>query len=279
MKVKLIQITDIHYVPEKQLLHGLDPCKRLTLCIADINMNHADAGLCIITGDLAHNGLIESYEGLRNCLSTLTIPYHFIIGNHDNRENFKKIFPDSPCDENGFIQSTIDTAAGRFLLLDTAEQGHNWGSYCEKRRNWLQTELQAACGHKIYLFMHHPPFKIGLPCLDRIRLINDSDDLYKIIELHKKNIQHIFLGHAHRPVAGTWNGISFSILRGTNHQVPFDFDALEVVPKSHEPPAYGVVFLEPKQTIVHFHDYMDNSVYPYEPNSRSKGRIEIEKFA
>ena len=121
--MKLIQITDIHYVPGKRVLYGLNPYERLTLCIADINTNHADADLCIITGDLTHNGLIEAYEDLRTCLSTLSIPYHFVIGNHDNRENIKKVFPDTPFDESGFIQSTVDTAAGRLILLDTVEQG------------------------------------------------------------------------------------------------------------------------------------------------------------
>ena len=50
-------------------------------------------------------------------------------------------------------------------------------------------------------------------------------------------------------------------MRGTNHQVPFDFLALEKVPKSHEPPAYAVAFLDEAQTVVHFHDYLDRSVW------------------
>lgn len=264
--MKVIQITDIHFVQDKQPLHGLNPYERLKSCIADINTNHSDAELCVITGDLAHKGSTEAYESLRECLGTLVVPYHFIAGNHDNRKNIKTIFPNTACDENGFIQSVVDTAAGRFILLDTVEQGRNWGSYCEKRRNWLQAQLEASVDRRVYLFMHHPPFDIGLPCLDRIRLINDTEDFHRIIRPHK-NIQHIFLGHAHRPVAGSWNGIPFSILRGINHQVPLDFSALEVVPKDHEPPSYGVIFLEPEQTVVHFHDYLDNSVYPYNPAS------------
>jgi len=155
MKMKLIQITDIHCVPGRRLLYGLNPYERLRSCIADINTNHADADLCIITGDLAHNGLVEAYENLQTCLSALSIPYHFIIGNHDNRENFKKVFPDTPCDESGFVQSIVDTAAGRFILLDTVEQGRSWGSYCKKRRNWLRAALEASPDHNIYLFMHH----------------------------------------------------------------------------------------------------------------------------
>lgn len=256
--MKIIQITDIHLVERGNRLHGLDPIQRLETCIADINAKNADADLCVVTGDLSHNGTIGAYENLRGCLRALSIPYHLIIGNHDNRENFRKIFPGAPCDENGFVQSVIDSPTGRFLLLDTVEQGQKWGSYCGKRRKWFQSQLEASHERSVYLFMHHPPFKIGIPCLDRIRLLNDADQICKIIEPHN-NIKHIFLGHVHRPVAGNWCGIPFSMLRGTNHQVPFDLDAFEVIPKSHEPPSYAIIYLESGQTVVHFHDYLGNS--------------------
>ena len=257
--MKIIQITDIHLVDRGKRLHGLDPTQRLEACIANINAKNPDADLCVLTGDLAHNGTIGAYENLRDCLRTLSMPYHLMIGNHDHRENLRKVFPAAPCDENGFVQSVVDFAAGRFLLLDTVEHGQNWGSYCGKRRKWLQSQLAASPEQSVYLFMHHPPFKIGIPCLDRIRLLNDADQICKIIQPHK-NIEHIFLGHVHRPVAGSWRGIPFSMIRGTNHQVPFDLDAFEMIPKSHEPPAYAIIFLESGQTIVHSHDYLDSSV-------------------
>jgi hypothetical protein len=59
-------------------------------------------------------------------------------------------------------------------------------------------------------------------------------------------------------------------MRGTNHQVPFDFETVEWVPKSHEPPAYAVAFIDAGQVIVHFHDYLDASTVPY--GKKSEGR-------
>lgn len=253
--MKIIQITDIHLVDRGEYLHGLDPTHRLQTCIADINARNADADLCILTGDLSHTGAIGAYENLRGILRDLPMPYHFMIGNHDNRENLRRVFPEIPCDENGFVQSVIETAAGRFFLLDTVEQGQDWGTYCENRKKWLKSQLETSCDRPIYLFMHHPPFQIGIPSLDRIRLIDDADQIHAMLEPYK-NIKHIFFGHVHRPVAGSWCGIPFSIIRGTNHQVPYDLDALEKVPKSHEPPAYGIILIEADQTIVHFHDYL-----------------------
>ena len=125
----------------------------------------------------------------------------------------------------------------------------------------------------VYLFMHHPPFSVGLPCVDRLGLGTDGKRLAEVVVPHA-NIRHLFFGHVHRPVTGSWRGIPYSTMRGTNHQVPFDFDAVEVVPKSHEQPAYAVVFLEEHQTTVHFHDYLDTYRVPY--NKKSEGRPDWE---
>ena len=60
--MKIIQITDIHLVERGHRLHGLDPIQRFETCIADINAKNADADLCVVTGDLTHNGTIGAYE-------------------------------------------------------------------------------------------------------------------------------------------------------------------------------------------------------------------------
>ena len=125
-------------------------------------------------------------------------------------------------------------------MLDTVEEGKSWGSYCQKRLLWLKDALENARGRNVYLFMHHPPFDVGIPCVDRIGLGIDGHKISEVLSKHD-NIRHLFFGHIHRPISGSWNGIPYSTLRGTNHQVPLDFEALEIVPKSHEPPAYAIV--------------------------------------
>lgn len=261
-KLKFIQITDPHLAPRGNMLHGLDPIERLEACIADINRNHADAELCIICGDLAHGGETETYREFRNCISALEPPVHLMVGNHDRRANLLQVFPETPQDENGFIQTTIDTSAGSFVLLDTVEEGKAWGSFCEKRCAWLSRMLNAAQDKPVYLFMHHPPFQVGMYCVDRIGLGGHGESVGNIVKAHD-DIRHLFFGHVHRPISGSWHGIPYSTLRGLNHQVPFEFGRVDVVPKSHEPPAYAVVFLEPDQVTVHSHDYLDTYRVPY----------------
>ena len=76
--------------------------------------------------------------------------------------------------ENGFVQQMLETPLGRLLLLDTIKHGKNWGSYCEKRGAWLRSQLETAGSEAVYLFMHHPPLKIGIPYLNRISLREDA---------------------------------------------------------------------------------------------------------
>lgn len=267
--MKFIQITDPHLAPRGEILHGLNPVERFEACIEDINRNHGDAELCVITGDLAHRGETETYREFRKCVAEIRLPLHLLVGNHDCRCRLTEIFPELPVDNHGFVQTTVDTSAGRFLLLDTVEEGKAWGSYCDQRLEWLEAALSDARGQPVYLFMHHPPFHVGINCMDRIGLGADGTRMGEVLSGHE-NIRHLFFGHVHRPIAGNWRGISFTTLRGINHQVPLDFASLEVVPKSHEPPAYAVVFLDEDQTIVHTHDYLDTYRVPYQKTTEGR---------
>ena len=255
--MKIIQITDTHFVPPGQTLYQLDPRSRLDACIADINAHHRDAALCIITGDLVHRGETEAYIALRECLSQLEIPLQLVIGNHDHRERFCKIFADTVLDDHGFVQSSLDTEAGRLLFLDTVQHAQHTGYYCAERRQWLRKALASAGGRPVYAFMHHPPFNTGLPACDGLGIEN-AETLQAELSACPQ-LRHIFFGHVHRPIAGSWRGIAFTTLRATVHQTLLDFEAEEEHYFSHEPPAYAVILLESDQCTVHFHDYLDDS--------------------
>ncbi len=255
--MKLIQVSDLHFVPPGTRLFGIDPRARLAAAVQDINARHADAELCLFTGDLTDQGAPESYRALREVLSELRLPYRLLVGNHDDRGNFAAVFPEAPRDENGYVQSIVPTSAGDLILLDTHEPGSEAGFYCAPRQAWLRERLGDSSGRPVYLFMHHPPFDIGIPSLDRIRLL-EPEGLSAAIE--GADVRHIFFGHVHRPVSGSWRGIPYSALRSTVHQVPLDFGDKRSMPYSFEPPAYNVILICDDLTVVHHHDYMNREI-------------------
>ena len=276
--MKLIQITDTHIVPEKRDMHGVNPYQRLSACVDDIRQNHADAELCVITGDLAHKGEIAAYQALSEILARLPMRYHLLVGNHDDRENLLSVFPETPTDSNGFIQSTVDLDAGRLIFIDSVEKGKNLGGFCQRRAGWLTNQLKGSAGRPVYLFMHHPPFDLGIPNMDDMRLLQGAD-LFADTIAPFTNIRHMFLGHVHRPIAGSWIGIPFSIFRGTAHQVALWMEASPLLVRSHEPPAYGVILLDAHTTVVHFHDYLDTSAFTAPSTSKRSPARPFEKGA
>lgn len=262
--MKIIQVTDIHMMPEGETLFENDPGARLAACLADIAMHHADADLCVITGDLAHHGQEQSYLRLRQALEGFPVPVQLLIGNHDDRAEFRKAFPETGVDDHGYIQSFIDNEAGRFLFLDTNRPDSHAGRYCEQRLKWLEARLKEAEGQPVYLFMHHHPLPMHFRPVDEL-ILEEGEALGAVLEGH--DIRHIFFGHVHRPISGRWKGISFSTLRGLNHQTWLDFGLERGIPCSMEPPAYAIAFIEQDSVVVHAHDFLDESAkYYYDPD-------------
>ena len=259
LRMKLIHITDTHLVEPGLKLYGLDPKARLDAAIADINRHHSDAELAIITGDLTHWGEVGAYRNFLHSMNGLHVPYVALVGNHDRRTACLDVLAAAPRDAHGFVQGWRDTSGGRLLFLDTLDERSDAGQMCNQRLQWVaRTLAEAPANRPIYLFMHHPPFAVGLHAMDAIALA-DRAAFTEVIGSHRQRIRHLFFGHVHRPISGSWLGIPFSTLRGTNHQVWFDLSPVAAHLTSHEPPSYAVVLIGTDTVVVHNHDYLDRS--------------------
>jgi len=255
--MKFIHITDTHLVPPGEPLCGLEPSARLTKAIDTVNRIDGDAAFAVVTGDLSYHGMEPAYRTLREILADLAMPHHLLIGNHDDRESFKRIFPETPVDENGFVQYTIETAMGAFVMLDSVVDGQSHGKLCEKRIAWLSAELSRLRGTPVYLFLHHPPFDVGIGSLDACRL-EAPEALGQVLKNHG-DIRHLFYGHVHRPISGSWRGIPATTLPGTNHQVGLYLGPEPTMLGSHEPPAYGVCLIDDETVAIHMRYFLDES--------------------
>ena len=254
--MKFIHVTDPHLVAPGELVLSLDPLPRFEACIQSINDRESDAELVVITGDLVDRGQLSAYQALRTVLDKLVLPYHLLIGNHDDRGNFLSVFGEAWRDQSGFIQGTVETKQGLFVFLDTVQQGKSAGEYCTRRCGWLQRVLTESASQPIYLFMHHPPFDVHIPFLDNIGLENKGA-FVDCMDAHD-NIRHIFFGHVHRSISGSWRGIPFSTLTSTNHQVALNMRDANKDRYSDEAPTYSIVLLDGVNTIVHTFPYLHN---------------------
>jgi len=263
--MKIIQITDNHLVTPGDLLDGLNPIDSLDACIEAVNSHQSDADFCVFSGDISNNGAADTYRAFRKSADKLNLKYYVMMGNHDDRNILCENLPEAQRDANGFIQQVIKTDLGHILLLDTIAVDQSWGEYCELRGQWLRQQLLDAGDQPVYIFMHHPPFVIGMAAIDRLKVL-DIKHFEAAIEGFT-NIRHIFLGHVHRTISGNWRNISYSVLPGTNHQIAFNLDVFSPVPHALDPPAYGMILIEKDQIIVHPHFYSLNKDLPIPDNA------------
>lgn len=256
--MKFIHLTDTHVIGGGRILYGSDPARRLKLAVDSINSEHGDAAFAIVTGDLTHWGDKSAYEVFAEQIGQLTMPVHLMVGNHDDTTAFVGHFPNTQRDANGFVQYAFDTPFGRAICLDTKQERSHAGAYCQPRLDWLRDQLTQTKG-SFLLFMHHPPFKVGIAAMDAIMML-DAEAFHEVIAPHKERIRHLFFGHVHRAIFGDWRGVSFSCMRGLNHQVALDLSADPGdIAGNLENPAYGVVLLDEDCVTVHMHDFSDQS--------------------
>lgn len=252
--MKFLHFTDPHIIEPGKELYQLRPDQRLTALIDHILIHHSDAECAVVTGDLTHWGDRLSFEFLRDTVLQLPFPCHLLIGNHDLRPVFQEIFPSIAQDDNGLVQYTVDTPAGVFVICDTVLEGTHAGWYDDARQEWLRSVLKQADPRPTCLFMHHPPFEVGLADMDTLK-IRQSDAFAEIVK-DAPHVKHLFFGHLHRPIHGVWKGIPFTTLFGGNHQVALDFNPSALTQFTHEVPSYNVVFLQEEQTTIHTVDYL-----------------------
>ena len=255
--MKFLHITDPHLVARPQMLFDIDVWARLEQAVESMNSRHGDAELCVLTGDLTHWAEPEAYADVMTIMGGLAIPWHPILGNHDDREIFRATFPDAPVDGYGFLQYTLETSAGRFILLDTLKQGSSSGTLCTKRLDWLRDQLNTARhdGVNVFVFMHHAPMATGINGLDHIGLEDPETFAAAIADFD--NIRHIFFGHLHRACHGSWRGIPVSTLKATAHQVELTLDPDAPLTGCLENPAYAVVLISDEAVVIHDHSYLE----------------------
>lgn len=261
-------MTDIHLTGEDRLLYGISPKDRLDACFRHIKTHHADADFVVITGDIANNGNAEAYRQLHDTAKESGLTVFVIPGNHDDTSNMCQILPEfsgnlNEVEAGVWRSSFIISEAGAFVFLDTTSRDTIHGMFDDNRAKILKDRLTFLNSPHVFLFMHHPPFEVGIPSMDMIRLL-DPEPLYSALAPFKSNIRHIFLGHLHKTMYGSWRGIPFSVIRSTVHQVSAQYDPHDpdtdpaAIVCCDETPEYSVVRIGDDQVVCNAERFVEN---------------------
>jgi 3',5'-cyclic-AMP phosphodiesterase len=148
------------------------------------------------SGDIARvTGELTDYEAVKGLLSSLAeqCPVFLALGNHDNRENFLKVFS-APAEAVGKVTDkhvlVLERPFLRILVLDSLLYTNKTAGLLGKaQRAWLDQFLAGCDSRPTVLFVHHT---LG----DADGELLDADALYRIVKPYPK-VKAVFYGHSH----------------------------------------------------------------------------------
>lgn len=233
----IAQISDPHVsAPEGVADSLLRTSGHLARAVAHLNRLERRPDLVMITGDLVDRGEVDEYERLRELLAPLRMPVFLLAGNHDDRDNLRRVFADHGyLPRDGFLQYTVDDWPVRLVALDTQVPGEAGGRLCGERLAWLEARLAEAPERPTVVAMHHPPFALGIPVMDALGL-DGSDDLAAVLRRHPQ-VERVVCGHLHRPIVRRFAGTVACTCPSTAHQLALDLPPANRLAFVMEPPA------------------------------------------
>jgi 3',5'-cyclic-AMP phosphodiesterase len=236
----IAQITDTHIKPEGVLAYRrVDTASFLARAVDHILHLDPRPDAVLATGDLVDAGEEAEYERLRRLLAPLPMPVYLIPGNHDDRVGIRRVFADHGyLPREGFIQYVVEGGPLRMVALDTLRPGSSGGVMDAERIAWVDARLAEAPTTPTLIFMHHPPFKTGIPYMDTIGL--DGADAFADVVRRHPQVERVVCGHLHRSIQARWAGTVAMTAPSTAHQVAFDVREDAELGFTLEPPGYAL---------------------------------------
>lgn len=269
--MKVVQISDIHL--HSGTIVGNDPAALFLACMNHIKEHHGDADAIVLTGDLTHLGDQTSYLRLHEFLKSYPLTVNLMIGNHDKREVFQSVFSQVPHDDAGFVQYSFNSAGFRCICLDTVEAGSHSGHLCSARHAWFNNELDKARFDEmpVLLFMHHHPMAVGVWSADVVGL-KEPEIFEETLQANGDIIRHLFFGHCHYTVSGSFCGIPFSAPRSISHPCWPEFTGKWAMGIGPLAPSYSVALIGTNSVVIHSIEFLAENEIVYIPAGEETSR-------
>ncbi|WP_371323908.1 phosphodiesterase [Dechloromonas sp. ZY10] len=222
--MRIAQLSDLHLTGDARPLYGaIDTEAAFVAALAalrDLQRRGIALDLVLLTGDLASQGDPAAYQRLCQALAALPWPCAVLPGNHDDRVQLRRFFPQQTWSAGVLACATVDLAAGRILLLDSSVSGQTAGEVTAAHCNWLES---VSDGRPALLALHHPPFTLGLPALDAISCA--GGELLACWLARHPEVAAVLCGHAHRSVSTLFAGRPAVVAPSIAHQIAWQPEA------------------------------------------------------
>ncbi len=199
--LRIVQLTDLHlYQDPAGRLAGVPTWTTFRSILEQVGRQQSDPDYLILTGDLAQDEALKTYLMLREALGNWVVRCRIIPGNHDDRANLRKAFPELFSESEGPLTFVLSAGGWRIIGLDSHVPGEVKGHVDAAQLAWLRNEVASAPGTPTLLFVHHPPIPINVAWIDELGL-TEAAGLIELIDTTPE-IKVVCAGHVHQEFSG-----------------------------------------------------------------------------
>jgi Icc protein len=253
--LRFLHISDLHILAEDgPRQFGADTTAILRQVVPMMNALRPD--FIVASGDLVSDESEASYRQLRRLLEPVEAPIHFMMGNHDDRAAFRRVFrPDEPPSADPVCEA-FERGGVRFLLLDSVLPGKVEGCLSTGQLEWLEAELAAHADQPTWVFLHHQPLPIHARWLDVLGLQN-SGEFLSALARHPQ-VEAVGYGHIHQVRRWRYGGVLYASVPA----LAFQFSPLSQEPQiTLDSPGFRRVEISEGESRRWLH-YLDGQVVP-----------------
>jgi Icc protein len=239
----LVQLSDTHIrMPGELAYRRVDTAAFLTQAIVSVLALAQAPEAVLVTGDLTDFGRAAEYAHLRSLLAPLACPVYLMPGNHDDRSELRRAFPEHAWlrqSGDAFLQYVVDLGGLRLVAIDTSVTKAPHGELGEEHLAWLDAALAEDRATPTIVAMHHPPFATFIGHMDEIGLRQGERGLAAVIERHPQ-VERIVCGHLHRSIQTRFAGTIAMTAPSTAHAVTLDLTNNAASEFAMQPPGFLV---------------------------------------
>lgn len=193
--MRIIHMSDLHLTSDRHQIWGVDTFRHFVKALDRIaNITNVDC--IVVSGDIADDGDLLTYQYADEMLNTLDVPVLWCPGNHDNINTFFKFGQNS----KSIISSPQVIKGFRFVSVnsvapddDNPNKNRSKGIIFENDFQKMKIDMQYK-GLQTILVMHHPSFDPGGWLANKI--LKNKEVFMETIQKYE-DIFLILCGHIH----------------------------------------------------------------------------------
>lgn len=227
-RFRIWQISDTHlYADPQREMYGINCDISLQQVLSAVRSASIPVDLCLLTGDLVHDGSETGYQRLLHHIDSLGVPAYCLPGNHDDVDLMQRILVSEhvSCEKHLLYRQWL------IVLLDTTVRDSDAGHLPAHECRRLESLIQQYQDRHVLLAMHHPPVPTTMAWLDRDVTLDNPGRLQELVKKYSR-IRAVIWGHAHQEFTKTdagvlWAGCPSTMAQFKPNTVEFTLDALQ----------------------------------------------------